>query len=69
MTMFEPSSKHHVHNNIALFFYNHKDLTKVKTSCSFISRLIILYAARKLKRIEKLINQPMQCESKVHKTE
>jgi hypothetical protein len=26
----------------------------------FISRLIILYAARKLKRIAKLINQPMQ---------
>jgi hypothetical protein len=33
----------------------------------FISRLIILYAARKLKRIAKLINQPMQRASKVHK--
>jgi hypothetical protein len=35
----------------------------------FIPRLIIIYAARKLKRIAKLINQPMQHESKVHKIE
>jgi hypothetical protein len=35
----------------------------------FIPRLIILQSAREVRCIAKFINQPMQCESKVYKTE
>jgi hypothetical protein len=50
------------------FLYNHKDFNQGQNTM-FIPRLIILFVARKLKRIANLINQPMQRESKVRKTE